>query len=61
MPELVTDDPWWTDPAQDPHRPPYVAEAFNGPTMPNFFVYNPGWARVMSEHVLTVAYHDMMG
>ncbi len=59
MPELAKDDPWWTDPNQDPHRPPYVTEAYGGQTIPNPFVYNPGWAQVMSEHVLTVAYHDI--
>ena len=40
MPELVKDDPWWTDPNQDPHRPPYVAEAYDGQTIPITFVYN---------------------
>jgi multiple sugar transport system substrate-binding protein len=60
MPELVKNDPWWTDPKIDPHRPPYVQQAFVDPTTPFFYVYNPAYARVETEHVWGVAMADIM-
>ena len=30
FPELVKNDPWWTDPKRDPHVPPYVEQGFGG-------------------------------
>ncbi len=51
FPELVKNDPWWNDPKIDPHRPPYVHQAFVEPTTPLFYVYNPAYARVETEHV----------
>jgi multiple sugar transport system substrate-binding protein len=58
FPELVKDT-WWTDPKQDPHRPPYVAQGFDGPTVPFYYVYNPAWAQVRSEHPFNIAIHDV--
>ena len=58
-PELVN-DPFWRDPKQDPHRPPYVAAAFDGPTVPLFYVFNPAYAQVWTEHVWGVALADVM-
>ena len=60
FPELVKDDPWWTDPKIDPHRPPYVHQAFVEPTTPLFYVYNPAYARVETEHVWGEAMADIM-
>jgi multiple sugar transport system substrate-binding protein len=60
MPSLVQNDPWWTDPKVDPHRPVYVKEGFGGPTLPDFYVYNPAWAQVESEHTLQVAWADVV-
>jgi multiple sugar transport system substrate-binding protein len=57
-PELVKDT-WWTDPKLDPHRPPYVAQAFDGPVVPFYFVYTPAWAQVRTEHPFNVAIHDV--
>jgi multiple sugar transport system substrate-binding protein len=59
MPELVKNDPWWTDPEQDSHRPPYVEEGFGGPVLPFYYIYNPAWAQVRSEHPFNVAFHDV--
>jgi multiple sugar transport system substrate-binding protein len=59
MPELVKNDPWWTDSEQDAHRPPYVEEAYGGPVVPYYYVYNPAWAQVRSEHPFNVAFHDV--
>jgi len=50
MPSIVKGDPWWLDPA-DPHRVAYVNQALLGPTVPQFWVYNPAFAQVQSEHV----------
>lgn len=58
-PKLVN-DPWWRDPKQDPHRPPYVHEAFDTPTLPSFYVYNPAYAQVETEHLWGLALADVM-
>ena len=50
MPSIVKTDPWWLDPA-DPHRVAYVKQALLGPTVPQFWVYNPAFAQVQNEHV----------
>jgi multiple sugar transport system substrate-binding protein len=50
MPSIVKDDPWWLDPV-DPHRVAYVKQAVLGPTVPQFWVYNPAFAQVQNEHV----------
>jgi multiple sugar transport system substrate-binding protein len=60
FPELVKNDPWWNDPKIDPHRPPYVHQAFVEPTTPMFYVYNPAYARVETEHVWGQAMADIM-
>ncbi len=58
FPELVK-DPFWRDPKQDPHRPPYVAQGFDGPVVPFYYVYNPAWAQVRTEHPFNIAIHDV--
>lgn len=60
FPELVKNDPWWTDRQIDPHRPPYVHQGFVEPTTPLFYVYNPAYARVETEHVWGQAMADLM-
>jgi multiple sugar transport system substrate-binding protein len=59
-PEIVQKDPWWTDPKQDPHRPPYAEQAFSSPNIPDFFSYNPAWAQVRAEHTFNVAFHEII-
>jgi len=58
-PELVK-DPWWTDPKRDPHVPPYVKQGYEAPTIPDYYVYNPAWAQVRSEHLFNVAFHEIV-
>jgi multiple sugar transport system substrate-binding protein len=59
-PELVKSDPFWIDPKVDPHRPPYVQQAFGGNELiPFYYVYNPAWAQVRAEHPFNVAMHDV--
>jgi len=59
MPSIVKGDAWWLDPA-DPHRVAYVKQALLGPTLPNFWVYNPAYAQVQNEHVWSVGWVDIM-
>src|SRR5262252_3111654 len=42
MLSVVKNDPWWRDP-EDPHRGLYVQQGLLGPTVPNFWVYNPAY------------------
>ena len=60
LPELVKNDPFWNDPAQDPHRPPYVQQSFGSELVPFYYTYNPAWAKVRSEHPFNVAIHDVI-
>jgi multiple sugar transport system substrate-binding protein len=58
-PEIVKDS-WWTDTKLDSHRKPYVDHAFGGRELvPFYYVYNPAWAQVRSEHPFNVAMHDV--
>jgi multiple sugar transport system substrate-binding protein len=50
MQSIVRSDPWWLDP-KDQHRKAYVEQAVLGPTVPQFWVYNPAYAQVQNEHV----------
>jgi multiple sugar transport system substrate-binding protein len=58
MPSIVKADLWWLDPA-DPHRVAYVEQAL-GPSVPNFWVYNPAYAQVQNEHVFPNGWIDIM-
>ena len=59
MPSVVKSDPFWLDP-KDPHVVAYVQQAVLGPTVPNFWVYNPAYAQVQNEHVWSVGWVDIM-
>src|SRR5438477_5557854 len=59
MPSVVKTDPFWLDP-KDPHVVAYVQQAVLGPTLPNFWVYNPAYAQVQNEHVWSVGWVDIM-
>ncbi|HVB15500.1 MAG TPA: ABC transporter substrate-binding protein [Stellaceae bacterium] len=57
QPDLVK-DPWWSK--DDEHRTVYVEEAFGGrPLIPFYYVYNPAWAQVRTEHPFNIAFHDV--
>ncbi|HJU20411.1 MAG TPA: ABC transporter substrate-binding protein [Stellaceae bacterium] len=60
MPSLIDHDPFWLDPKVDPHRPPYVEQGIVNPTIPYYFVYNPAYAQVETEHVWEVAQADVV-
>ncbi len=57
MPSIVKDDPWWLD-EKDPHRGPYVRQGLYKPVMAFYYVFNPGFAQVRTEHVFNQAWAD---
>jgi multiple sugar transport system substrate-binding protein len=59
MPSIVKDDKWWTDP-KDPHVAAYTQQAVLGPTLPQFWVYNPAYAQVQNEHVFMTGWMDII-
>jgi multiple sugar transport system substrate-binding protein len=60
IPQIVKDDPWWTDTKEDPHRSPYVHEAVLGPTIPAYNGFNPAWGQVSAEQVWGQAHSDVI-
>src|SRR6516164_3178738 len=59
MPSVVKNDPFWLD-LKDPHVVSYVQQGVLGPTVPNFWVFNPAVAQVQNEHVWSVGWVDIM-
>jgi multiple sugar transport system substrate-binding protein len=59
MPELVKSDPFWID-AGDPHRAAYAKEGLLSPTVPQYPVFNPGYAEVNAQQIWGVAAADVL-
>jgi multiple sugar transport system substrate-binding protein len=59
MPELAKSDPFWLDPA-DPHRVAYTTEGLLEPTVPNYPVFNPGYAEANAQQVWGTAAADVI-
>ena len=57
MPSIVKSDPWWS---ADPHRSAYAQQGLLGPTVPQFWAFNPAYAQVQNEHVWSAAWVDIM-
>jgi multiple sugar transport system substrate-binding protein len=57
MPSVAKNDPWWF---ADPHRAAYTTQGLLGPTLPQFWVFNPAYAQVRNEHVWSVGWVDIM-
>jgi multiple sugar transport system substrate-binding protein len=57
MKSVVEDDPWWL---ADPHRKAYVESCLLGTTVPEWFVYNPAYAQVRSDHTWGLAWADII-
>ena len=57
MPSIVKNDHWWFE---DPHRSAYVELGLLGPTIPEFYVFNPAYAQVRNEHVWATGWTDVM-
>jgi multiple sugar transport system substrate-binding protein len=60
IPQIVKDDPWWTDTKEDPHRSPYVHEAVLGPTIPAYNGFNPAWGQVSAEQLWGQTHSDVI-
>lgn len=57
MPSIAKNDPWWL---ADPHRANYTKQGLLGPTVPNFWVFNPAYASVENTHVWPTAWADVI-
>jgi len=57
MKSIVQNDPWWTE---DPHRKAYVEQALLGPTVSEYFVFNPAWAQCRNEHTFATGWADVI-
>ncbi len=57
MTSIVQNDPWWF---ADPHRKAYVEQGLLGPTVSEFFVYNPAWAQCRNEHTFATGWADVI-
>jgi multiple sugar transport system substrate-binding protein len=57
IPSIVKSDPWWF---ADPHRAAYVQQGLLGPTVPQFWAFNPAYAQVQSEHAWSAGWIDIM-
>jgi multiple sugar transport system substrate-binding protein len=57
MPSIVKGDPWWF---ADPHRAAYVQQGLLGPTVPQFWAFNPAYAQVQNEHAWSAGWIDIM-
>jgi len=58
-PSLAKTDPFWLDPS-DPHRSTYVTEGLINPTIPNYYVHNPGFGVVNAEQIWGAAEADVI-
>jgi multiple sugar transport system substrate-binding protein len=58
MPVVVKEDPWWLK--DDPHRAAYVQQGLLGPTLPQFWAYNPAYAQVQNEHTWSTGWMDII-
>src|SRR5262249_1125545 len=59
MPDLVTSDPFWMK-AGDPHRAAYSRQGMLEPTVPNFPVFNPGYAEANAQQTWGNAAADVI-
>jgi multiple sugar transport system substrate-binding protein len=60
IPQVVKDDPWWTDPKLDPFRAIYVKQTVLEPTIPNWIGYNPALGQVNAEQVWGQCHADVI-
>jgi multiple sugar transport system substrate-binding protein len=57
MPALAK-SPFWQN-AKDPHLRGYVQQGLLGPTLPDYFVFNPAMAEVRNQHIWSLAMIDV--
>ncbi len=58
MPDLVKSDPFWLK--EDPHRTAYATVGMVNPTVPNYPVFNPGYAEANAQQVWGIAVADIV-
>jgi multiple sugar transport system substrate-binding protein len=57
MPSVVKADPWWF---ADQHRKAYTTQVVLGPTIADYWAFNPAYAQVQNEHVWPTAWADII-
>jgi ABC-type glycerol-3-phosphate transport system substrate-binding protein len=57
MASIVKKDDWWF---ADPHRKPYTTQVLLQPTLPQYYLFNPGYAQVQTEHVWSQGWMDII-
>jgi multiple sugar transport system substrate-binding protein len=57
MPSVAKNDPWWFE---DPHRAAYTQQGLLGPTLAEFWAFNPAYAQVRNEHTWSIGWVDIM-
>jgi multiple sugar transport system substrate-binding protein len=58
MPDPVKNDPFWLK--EDPHRTAYATIGMVNPTVPNYPVFNPGYAECNAQQVWGIAVADIV-
>ena len=58
MPDLVKNDPFWLK--EDPHRTAYATIGMINPIVPNYPVFNPGYAEANAQQVWGLAVADIV-
>ena len=59
IPEIAKDEPFWLDP-KDQHVSAYTRQGLFGPTVPQYPVYNPGYAEVEAQQIWGLASADVI-
>jgi multiple sugar transport system substrate-binding protein len=59
IPEMAKTDPFWLDP-KDQHVSAYTQQGLFGPTVPQYPVYNPGYAEVEATQIWGLAEADII-
>jgi multiple sugar transport system substrate-binding protein len=57
MPSIAKSNPWWS---ADSHRKAYVEQGLLGPTLPQWWVFNPAFAQVQNEHSFMTGWMDII-
>jgi multiple sugar transport system substrate-binding protein len=59
MPDLVKNDPFWLDP-KDPHVANYARQGVLDATVPNYPIFNPGYAEANAQQIWGTAEADVI-
>jgi len=60
IPQLVKDDPWWTNNKDEPCLLPYVEEAVLNPTSAVYEGFSPAWGQACAEQIWGQAHADVI-